>query len=123
MYQIPQLKKFPNLVHGFSTRSEGDMSLRFGQKEKVIKNRKKFLKKLNISLSDCVVMKASHSTRIITVNFPDNLVVADGLMTDKKSLYLFLLIADCLPIILYDPKKEILGLVHAGWRNTNNRIV
>jgi len=123
MYQISALKRFSSLVHAFSTKSDGNMSFRFGKKREVLKNREKFLTKLNIDLSRCVVMHASHSEKVLFVDSSDGSVDADGSITKKKNLYLLLLIADCLPIILYDSKKEILGLVHAGWRNTNNRIV
>ena len=123
MYQISALKRFSSLVHAFSTKSDGNMSFRFGKKREVLKNREKFLTKLNIDLSRCVVMHASHSEKVLFVDSSDGSVDVDGSITKKKNLYLLLLIADCLPIILYDPKKEILGLVHAGWRNTDNRIV
>ena len=31
--------------------------------------------------------------------------------------------ADCLPVYIFDPKKNCLGLVHAGWRGSEKRIV
>ena len=32
-------------------------------------------------------------------------------------------IADCVPILLFDPIKKAIGAVHAGWRGTANAIV
>ena len=30
--------------------------------------------------------------------------------------------ADCLPVYIYDPLKEVIGLVHSGWRGTLQEI-
>ncbi|HLF01121.1 MAG TPA: peptidoglycan editing factor PgeF [Anaerolineales bacterium] len=46
---------------------------------------------------------------------------ADGLITDKRGLTLFQRFADCVPILLYDPKRHAVGIVHSGWRGTVNR--
>lgn len=51
-------------------------------------------------------------------NFPDT----DGLVTDKKNLALLLKFADCTPLVLYDKKKEILSIVHSGWRGAKKKI-
>lgn len=39
---------------------------------------------------------------------------SDGLLTTTQGLGLFLPLADCLGIILYDPKERVLMLVHCG---------
>ena len=31
--------------------------------------------------------------------------------------------ADCIPIFMYDPLCEIMGIVHSGWRGTNKEII
>ena len=46
----------------------------------------------------------------------------DGLCTDVPGLPLMLLGADCPLIIVFDPQTLALGLAHAGWRGTVNRI-
>jgi YfiH family protein len=38
-------------------------------------------------------------------------------------LFLGIQTADCLPIILVDPKRHAVGVLHAGWRGTVKRIV
>ena len=60
-----------------------------------------------------------HSNRVAVVTAQDGgqLVPAtDALVTDTPGLALLLRFADCQPIILYDPARYALGLVHAGWR-------
>jgi YfiH family protein len=48
-------------------------------------------------------------------------IKADGLITDRPGVALFQRFADCVPILLYDPARHALGMVHAGWRGTVNK--
>jgi hypothetical protein len=43
---------------------------------------------------------------------------ADALVTATPGTVLAILVADCVPIVLYDPAAHVLGCVHAGWRGT-----
>ena len=43
---------------------------------------------------------------------------ADALITAAPETVLAILVADCVPIILYDPAAHVLACVHAGWRGT-----
>lgn len=49
---------------------------------------------------------------------PDKKYAGDGLYTCKKRLVIYIKTADCLPIILYNRVKRVLGIIHAGWRGT-----
>ncbi len=40
----------------------------------------------------------------------------DALLTDQENLFLVIQVADCLPVFLVDPEKELVGLAHIGWR-------
>jgi YfiH family protein len=46
----------------------------------------------------------------------------DALITQTPGVLLVLRFADCTPIMLYDPRKQVIGLAHAGWRGTVKRI-
>ena len=136
MYKIPELDKLPEFFHAFSSREDGNMANSINGKvvnfQEVIKNRKKFLEKNDIDINKCICMWVTHSDKVIVAddkfaglsmrnyNYARRV---DGLVTNKKGLYLFLLVADCLPIILYDPVKEVIGLVHAGWKGVDKEIV
>lgn len=134
MYQISALLQFPELVHGFSTIQEGNMSYGFVGKEpiraEVTRTRRDFLSSLGIPFKSCVSMRLQHADEIMTVDGTGGKSMeeyeltphVDGLLTDKKNLFLFLAVADCLPIILYDPKREAIGLIHAGWKGTDAKI-
>ncbi len=43
---------------------------------------------------------------------------ADGLLTDRKGVTLFMRFADCVPILVFDPQHRVIGLAHAGWQGT-----
>jgi purine-nucleoside/S-methyl-5'-thioadenosine phosphorylase / adenosine deaminase len=43
---------------------------------------------------------------------------ADAVLTKKRGVALAMSSADCVPLMLYDPLQQAIGLVHAGWRGT-----
>jgi YfiH family protein len=53
---------------------------------------------------------------------PKSALQGDGLITDVPGLVLSIQTADCLPVLLVDPKRRAIGAVHAGWRGTLARI-
>ncbi|MDR1835073.1 MAG: peptidoglycan editing factor PgeF [Fusobacteriaceae bacterium] len=62
----------------------------------------------------------THGDAIVAVRsrertfFPD----CDGLLTDMPDVILYMKFADCLPIFFLDPEKQVIGIVHAGWKGT-----
>ena len=48
---------------------------------------------------------------------------ADALVTSDPGTVLGAVVADCVPILLYDPISGAAAAVHAGWRGTGARIV
>ena len=48
---------------------------------------------------------------------------ADAILTDRPEVTLLMRFADCVPILLYDPRRRVVGLVHAGWQGTVRRVV
>ncbi|HEY8490199.1 MAG TPA: peptidoglycan editing factor PgeF [Dehalococcoidia bacterium] len=42
----------------------------------------------------------------------------DALVTDVPGVALVVRVADCVPVLLYDPARRAAGAVHAGWRGT-----
>lgn len=43
---------------------------------------------------------------------------ADIILTDKPEVTLYMRFADCVPILLHDPEKGVVGIAHAGWMGT-----
>lgn len=114
-------KNFPSLIYGLSTKKHGSMKL-FGQKEKdkkALENRQKFLSFFNLKIKDVVWAQLDHQGRvkIVTKNCRGQWVKnVDGLISQEKNLFLSLTVADCFPVFFFEPKKEVIALVHASWR-------
>lgn len=94
----------------------------------VERNRAAFLSQLGAARGKkqwpIVSLRQIHSDLIHCVDeLPKAPLVGDGLITDRPGIVLAVQTADCLPIILIDPKQRAVGVFHAGWRGTVKRIV
>ena len=45
------------------------------------------------------------------------------MITDQKKLPIAVLTADCVPILLFDNKKNIIAAIHAGWKGAFKGII
>ncbi len=147
------LGDLPWLIHGFSTRGGGfsraygghALNLGFTKGESraaVERNRSAFLRELLTNRNGSsrgtgrakrfpspggwplITLRQIHSDVIHSVEVPPDLqLVGDGMVTSTPGLLLAIQTADCLPIILVDPKHHAVGVFHAGWRGTVSRIV
>ncbi len=43
---------------------------------------------------------------------------ADAILCNKPGVTLMMRFADCVPILLHDPVKKVIGIAHAGWKGT-----
>jgi YfiH family protein len=133
--QVPAFSIFPWLIHGFST-SPGGVSTLNGSKvlnlgftewdarENVQKNRKLFQSALNANDLTLVSLKQFHSDVVFGFSsVPRQPSSADAAVSNTPNLLLGIQTADCVPILLLDPKKRSVAAVHAGWRGTLQRIV
>ena len=133
MIKSKLLKKFKNIEHGFFNRIGGKSkgiykSLNCGlgsldHKVNVKKNIKIVLDKIGTKNNNLILLNQIHSNKIYysTKNKKKKLK-ADGILTNSKRLALGILTADCAPILFYDPKKKIIGAVHAGWKGAYKKI-
>jgi polyphenol oxidase len=137
------LSELPWLVHGFSTRAGGSsrvygkstLNLGFTKDDSeaaVERNREAFVnqllsadkKKQKSRVLPLITLRQIHSDIIHAIDSPpESPLAGDGLITSTPNLLLAIQTADCLPIILIDPKKRAIGVFHAGWRGTLKRIV
>lgn len=131
------------LVHGFSTRSggaselvaerngktfrEGVLNLGFAEwdsRENVLENRKRFIAALGAKKMRIVTLRQVHSDLAHRVDSrpPNEPPQGDALYTGESGVVLTVQTADCIPILLADPKRRAVAAVHAGWRGTLRRI-
>lgn len=133
--QVPALAKLPWLVHGFSTKQggvsnqDGEKVLNLGftnwdTKENVLENRRRFQSALGATTLKLISLKQIHSDVIHLFNAaPAEPCSGDASITNRPGLLLAVQTADCVPILLVDPKKRAVAAIHAGWRGTLARIV
>jgi polyphenol oxidase len=132
--ELVPLAKLPWLVHGFSTRPGGVSSLdsekvlnlgfmEWDTRENVLANRRKFQSGLRAAALDLVPLKQVHSDVIhIFLQQSADPCTGDASATNRAGLLLAIQTADCVPILLVDPKKRAVAAIHAGWRGTLSRI-
>jgi len=48
---------------------------------------------------------------------------ADAILTDQPGIWLLMRFADCVPVLLYDPVRRVIGIAHAGWKGTAFGVV
>jgi YfiH family protein len=122
--------------HGFTTRfggvSEGKFSSlnlavgRGDERARVLRNYDLVCGALGISAENLVFSAQVHGEEIRAVSradakgdiFADSRYRADALITNERGVPLIIFVADCIPILLYDPVARAVGAVHAGWRGT-----
>jgi YfiH family protein len=53
----------------------------------------------------------------------ETLAATDALVTHSRYLPLVILVADCLPIALVDPERQVVAAIHAGWRGLAGGVI
>ena len=134
LLQIPALSKLPWLIHAFSTAPGGISPL---ENEKVLnlgfidwdtcenvqENRRRFQTAAGAKDLPLITLKQFHSDVIHVFDTgPGEACKGDASITNRPGLLLAIQTADCVPILLVDPKKRAVAAIHAGWRGTLARI-
>jgi len=132
------LEKYEGCFHAVTTKvrtlcSQGSMALHTGEPEdEVVANRQEIAKRLGIGQqAHFVVAEQTHSDHIAIIKrresrgwytAEDAIADCDAMITDQKGVVLTILTADCVPVLLYDPKKAVVAAIHAGWKGTRAQI-
>ena len=142
MFYSKKLKKFKNIKHCFFSRNGGFSkglykSLNCGggskdTKKNILKNLNYVSKKMLVQKNKLILMNQTHSAKVTEIkkNNYKKKINSDAMITRIKGLALGVVTADCVPVIIYDIKNEIVGCIHAGWKgaflgiikNTVNKI-
>ena len=105
------------LIHGFSTRptgdflawpSDGEICTRFGADS-----------------AETAMLKQVHSGRCVRADraWSGDRPEADAVCTNRPNVLVGVRTADCLPILLVDPRRRAVAAVHAGWRGASARVL
>jgi hypothetical protein len=136
-YTVSKVLDVPGIRHGFfgreGGRSKGDlagnnMSISQGDNpDLVVSNRASAANAMGgYDVTDLVVFRQVHSTRVVTLTErPDRTVAteADAMVTNRPDLLLGILTADCAPVLLADPESGITAAAHAGWKGAAGGIL
>ena len=135
MFYSKKLNKFKRIKHCFFSRKGGFSKglykgLNCGRgskdkKENILKNLNYVAKKMIIKKNKLILMNQTHSAKVIEVtkNNYKKKINSDAMITKVKGLAIAVVTADCVPIIIYDLKNEIIGCIHAGWKGTFSGII
>ena len=122
-----------DLFYALSNKDDGNLSCKWGEEKEVISNRIRFLEKNGLTIGDCIMTDLHQSDGVAIVDRNDlgkamslckeEGIAADSLITNEAGVYLFLLTADCMPTVLYDPTNRVLALAHLGRQTTSLKLV
>ncbi len=88
---------------------------------------------LKISDSQLLLPHQTHTNRVVLVDKAlmemdsseryAHLQNVDALVTAQPHVCIGISTADCVPVLLYDPKHRVIGAAHAGWRGMVGHIL
>tara|TARA_Y100000590_G_scaffold26278_1_gene29602 strand:- start:30 stop:791 length:762 start_codon:yes stop_codon:yes gene_type:complete len=136
MFFSKKLQKFKNIKHCFFSRKNGFSkgnykSLNCGlgssdKKEDVLKNLESVSKKIGCEKDLLITLNQKHSNEVVCFNSDNdvkNKLSGDAIVSKVKNIGIGILTADCASIFFYDPKNNIIGCSHAGWKGALNGII
>lgn len=96
-------------------------------RQNVIENRRRAFTSIGRSVESIYDVWQVHGKNVIQATHPRDLEAehekADAIITTNPEITLFMRFADCVPIMVYEPDKKIIGIIHAGWKGTVKKIV
>jgi len=132
-----KLSKFQQINHGFFDKKGGKStgiykSLNCGvgssdSKKNVLNNLKIVCKKINCSSKNLILLNQIHSNKFYFIDknykFKKKKLNGDALITNVKKIALGVLVADCVPVLIYDKNLKIISAIHAGWKSVYKEII
>ena len=126
--------------HAFTTRYGGVStgifsSLNLGSNrgddpEAVRENYRRVCELMGVGIDDMAVTQQVHKADVRIVTSADKHVCmshvpyeADGIVTSERGLPIMCMVADCVPVLLYDGVHSAAGAIHCGWRSSVGDIL
>ncbi len=134
---IDKLKQHENLLHCFTPRSFNGSNNdriplclgRTGTKNINQMHQKLLLKSLKIQSEVIHFVNQVHGNQVYVLQekktFPEVTaqIHADAIVTQLSQIPIAIMTADCIPILLFDPIGQVIGVVHAGRVGTQKEIL
>ena len=127
-----EIKQFVSTRHGgVSKEAYTSLNIGFGTNDDrtlVLENREILAQSVGIKLNKFVFLNQIHESRVAIVTtemrgcgaFARDTAICgtDAMVTNVPDVCLFVMSADCVPLLFFDPVKKVIGACHAGWRGT-----
>ena len=139
-FQFSHLAQFAKIDHGIFTRNFGhshppfrSLNVSYGigdDDQKVAQNRQLILRCLNARKLTFVNQLHGKSILVLPRNHAAQTrppcgspLQGDALVTDNSETFLVIQVADCQSVLMYDPIRQVIANVHAGWRGSIDNII
>lgn len=91
--------------------------------EHVAENRRRFCAALGFTPAQLAWSRQVHGDQIRVATAPGGAEGFDALVSNVPGILLAVSVADCVPILVFDPINQAVAAIHAGWRGTVSNIV
>ncbi|MGQ0561510.1 MAG: polyphenol oxidase family protein [Gemmatimonadota bacterium] len=119
-------RTFPWLVQGTTGREAGNFASFGSQTAEALHERWRGLR-IATGMRTCVLGRQVHGARVLEHGAlsPGWLLAddSDGHISSARGVLMAVSIADCVPVLMVDPKRERVAVLHAGWRGTAAGII
>lgn len=109
---------------GSHSEYSNNMSLSVGDDDlSVIERRTALARHLGFEPERLATQRQVHGSAVVVVDDGYLPVDSDAMLTDRAGWLLAVSVADCVPLLLFDPVHRVVGGVHSGWRGTQLNVV
>jgi len=121
LYQSARLSTYADrLIHGFTGKPFTLGGPGFSAEE-LTENRQKLCNEMGLTQATLVIPGQTHSANI-RAHGEVCMTDTDAVLITEINQPALVLVADCVPIILYNPSLHVAAVIHAGWRGTAQAI-
>jgi YfiH family protein len=127
------------LIAGVTTRNGGvsrppynSLNLGFNTEDapyNIEGNRSTLLNAFDLPLHHLLQVKQVHGNDVVVIDKQNydvshfQHVEADAIITNQPGLMLAVTVADCYPLMVFEPEQRVAAVIHAGWRGAANGLI
>lgn len=133
-FLFPHFSGLPGLRHGIFTRKGGvsrapfeslNIGLGVGDTPEQVKQNRRLVSRC-LSATDLIFSRQVHGASVLKIDgghAPGAPLVGDAMVTDSPGKFLAVQVADCQPVLLFDPVRRVVAAVHSGWRGSVQNVI
>jgi len=133
-FQFPHFFGLPGLRHGIFTRKGGvshgpfeslNIGLGIGDTPEHVKQNRRLIAQC-MSADSLIFSKQVHGASVLKIgndHTPATSLVGDAMITASPGKFLAIQVADCQPVLLFDPVRRVIAAVHSGWRGSVQNVI